>query len=190
MGLVLASVAGWNAFLPLVAIAIVGRVGDRLGLRAPYTALSHPLALILLLVALLPIELFLDKIPGWDARNDRFGALYRPLAGALVMAALTQRTVLPGVGAALIGAAVAFGMHTLKVRYRRPLASLLAGIVAPVASGAEDAAVLLVTVAALFLPIVGLILAIACALVVAWLGISLQRRASRAVHAATPATQP
>ncbi len=190
MGLALASVAGWNAFLPLVAIAIVGRGGDRLGLRAPYTALSHPLALVVLLVVLLPIELFLDKIPGWDARNDRIGALYRPLAGALIMAAVTQRTALPGVVAALIGAAVAFGMHTLKVRYRRPLASLLAGIVAPVASGAEDFAALFVIVAALFLPVLGFILAVAFALLAAWLGIVLQRRAARAVHESVSIAQP
>lgn len=179
MGLALAAMAGWNAFLPLVAVAIVGRISDRLGLRVPYAALAQPLALIVLLIALLPIELLLDKIPGWDARNDRVGAFYRPLAGALVMAAVTQRTALPGVVAALLGAAAAFAMHGLKVRYRRPLAAILAGVVTPVASAAEDGAALLVAVAALLLPALGLGLAIAGALLAAWLGIVLHRRVAR-----------
>lgn len=190
MGLALASVAGWNAFLPLVAIALVDLVSNRLDLHAPYATLSHPIIVGLLLALLLPVELFLDKIPGWDARNDRFGAFYRPLAGALVMAAVTQRTALPGIIAALIGAAAAFGMHTLKVRYRRPLSVILAGIVAPVASSIEDAAVLLVAIAALLLPVLGLILAVACALLVVWTGTVVRHRTAHTARETTAPVQP
>src|SRR4051812_49517541 len=102
MGMALASAAGWNAFLPLVALAIAHRVTSRVPIASPYTFVSSPAGLIVLLALLLPVELFIDKAPGPDARNDRFGMVYRPAAGALIMLATTKDTALPGVLAALI----------------------------------------------------------------------------------------
>jgi hypothetical protein len=180
MGMALASAAGWNAFLPLVALAIAHRVNDRIPIAPPYTFLSGPIGLIALLVALLPIELFVDKAPGPDARNDRFGALYRPAAGALIMLATTKDTALPGILAALIGAALALGTHLLKVRYRRPLATLMAGLVTPVASALEDGAVLLISLVGMLAPIGGLILAALAVFCMWWLGVWARRKAALA----------
>ena len=61
--------AGWNAFLPLVALAFAHRLNKRIPIASPYTFLSSSLGLIVLLAALLPIELFIDKAPGPDART-------------------------------------------------------------------------------------------------------------------------
>ena len=61
------------------------------------------------------------------------------------MLATTKDTALPGIFAALIGAALALGAHLLKVRYRRPLATLYGGVLTPVASVMEDVAVLLIS---------------------------------------------
>ena len=133
LGMALAAAAGWNAFLPLLALAFAHRLSGRIPIASPWTFIASNGGLIVLL-ALLPVELFGDKAPGWDAQNDRLGMIYRPIAGALIMLATTKQTGLPGVLAALIGAALALGMHLLKVRYRRPLVGVMAGIPIPVAS--------------------------------------------------------
>lgn len=182
LGMALAAAAGWNAFLPLLALGFAHRLSDRIPIASPYTFLASNGGLLALL-ALLPIELFGDKAPGWDARNDRLGAVYRPVAGALIMLATTKQTGLPGVLAALIGAALALGMHLLKVRYRRPLANILAGIPTPVASAVEDFAVALICFAALLWPVVGLALVALCAPLAWWGGNVAQRRA----HGGEPA---
>jgi hypothetical protein len=193
MGMALASAAGWNAFLPLVALAIAHRVNPhRVPIAAPYTFLSSVLGLIVLLVVLLPIELFIDKAPGPDARNDRFGLFYRPAAGALIMLATTKDTALPGILAAVIGAALALGTHLLKVRYRRPLAALFGGVLTPVASAMEDGAVLLIALVGLIAPIGGLILAALTALGMGGIGTVVRRKAAsetspvEPIPAATP----
>jgi hypothetical protein len=178
MGMALAAAAGWNAFLPLVALAIAHRASHRIPIASPYTFLSSTIGLIVLLAALLPIELFIDKAPGLDARNDRVAILYRPLAGALIMLATTRDTALPGIAAAIIGAALALGMHVLKVRYRRPLALLMSGLITPVASAMEDGTVLLITLAGLLLPILGVILAALSALGIWLIGRAVRRRAA------------
>jgi hypothetical protein len=188
MGMALAAAAGWNAFLPLVALTIAHRASHRIPIASPYTFLSSIIGMIVLLAVLLPIELFIDKAPGPDARNDRFGVVYRPIAGALIMLATTKDTALPGVLAALIGAALALGMHLLKVGYRRPLAALYGGVLTPVASAMEDGAVLLIALIGLLAPIGGLVLAALSALCVGWIGIVTRRKAAVAAPPAEPVT--
>lgn len=178
MGMALAGAAGWNAFIPLLALAFAHRLSDRIPIGSSYTFLSSNGGLLILLL-LMPLELFGDKSPGWDARNDRLGLIYRPIAGALIMLATTQGTGLLGILAALIGAALALGMHALKIRYRHPLSSLLGGLPTPVASAGEDFVVIVVCFAALVWPIVGLILLVLAALLAGWLGGVVQRKARR-----------
>ena len=178
LGMALAAAAGWNAFLPLLALAFAHRLSGRIPIGSPFTFLSSNGGLFALLM-LLPLELFGDKAPGWDARNDRLGTVYRPVAGALIMLATTKNTALPGVLAAVIGAALALGMHALKVRYRRPLVSLLAGLPTPVASAGEDFAVALICFAALLWPVVGLLLVALFALLAWWVGTVVERKVQR-----------
>lgn len=187
MGIALAGAAGWNAFLPLLMLAFAHRLSGRIPIDAPYTFISSVGGLIVLL-ALLPIELFLDKGPGWDAMNDRYAAFYRPLAGALIMLATTKGTGLPAVLAAIIGAAAAYGMHALKTRYRRPLSRILGGIGVPAASLGEDFVVALCAFLALLLPVVGVILLALAALCMWWVGGVTQRRAQQPRAEAAPAT--
>lgn len=176
MGMALAGAAGWNAFIPLLALAFAHRLSDRIPIGPPYTFLSSNGGLFALLL-LLPLELFGDKAPVWDVRNDRLGLVYRPVAGALIMLATTKGTSLPGILAALIGAALALGMHSLKIRYRHPLAGLLGGLPTPVASAGEDFLVILVCFTALVWPIVGLVLVALAALLAGWLGGVVRRKA-------------
>lgn len=178
LGMALAAAAGWNAFLPLLALAFAHRLSGRIPIGSPYTFLSSNGGLLALLV-LLPIELLGDKAPTTEAINDRLGVVYRPAAGALIMLAATAGTGLPAVAAALIGAALALGMHLLKVRYRRPLAGILGGIPTPVASAVEDFFVAIGAVVALLQPIVGLIVMALAAALAWWGGFAVRRKVER-----------
>lgn len=184
MGAALAGAAGWNAILPLLLLGFAARLGHRVVLAPPYIALSGTLALLLLLL-LLPVELLLDKIPDMDARNDRFGVVYRPVAGALAMLAVTGQAGIAAVFLALLGAALALAMHLLKVRYRRPLTGVMGGLPVPIASVAEDFLVVLISFVALLLPALGVgVLAIVAALA-GWLGAVFRRRPTRDVAQAS-----
>lgn len=178
LGMALAAAAGWNAFLPLLALALAHRLSGRIPIGSPYTFLSSNGGILALLI-LLPIELFGDKAPSTETINDRLGIVYRPVAGALIMLATTADTGLPAILAAIIGAALALGMHLLKVRYRRPLSGILGGIPTPVASAAEDFFVLIGAILALRVPIAGLILLALAALLMWWTGNVVQRKVQR-----------
>jgi hypothetical protein len=187
LGMALAAAAGWNAFLPLLALAFPHRLRGRVPIGSPYTFLSSNGGILALLI-LLPIELFGDKAPSTETINDRLGIVYRPVAGALIMLATTADTGLPAVLAAIIGAALALGMHLLKVRYRRPLSGIMGGIPTPVASAAEDFFVLIGAIVALRVPIAGLILMALAAVLAWWVGNVVERKVQR--DAATIAAMP
>ena len=103
LGMALAAAAGWNAVLPLLALAFAHRLSGRVPIGSPYTFLSSNGGILALLI-LLPIELFGDKAPSTETINDRLGMVYRPVAGALIMLATAVDTGLPAVLAAIIGA--------------------------------------------------------------------------------------
>jgi hypothetical protein len=185
----LAAAAGWNAFLPLLALAFAHRLSGRIPIGSPYTFLSSNIGILVLLL-LLPIELFGDKAPSIEAVNDRFGLVYRPVAGALILLATTTGTGLPGILAALIGAALALGMHLLKVRYRHPLSGVMGGIPTPVASAGEDFFVAIGAIVTLLQPIAGLAIMALAALLAWWIGGVVRRKVQRdaVTIAATPQT--
>ena len=187
LGMALAATAGWNAFLALLVLAFAHRLTGRIPIGSPYTFLSSNGGLLALLL-LLPIELFGDKAPSSETINNRLGLVYRPVAGALIMLATTTGTGLPAILAAVIGAALALGMHLLKVRYRRPLIGILSGLPSPAASAGEDFCVAVGAVVALLLPIAGLIIMALAALLAWWVGNFVQRKVQRDT-AVAPAPQ-
>ncbi|MHB8647564.1 MAG: DUF4126 domain-containing protein [Thermomicrobiales bacterium] len=178
LGMALAAAAGWNAFLPLLALAFAHRLSGRIPVGSPYTFLSSNGGILVLLL-LLPIELFGDKAPSIERMNDRAGLIYRPVAGALIMLATTTGTGLPAVLAAVIGGALALGMHLLKVRYRRPLSGILGGIPTPVASAVEDFFVAMGAIIALLLPIAGCVIMLLAAVLAWWVGGVVERKVRR-----------
>ncbi len=188
LGMALAAAAGWNAFLALLALVFAHRLSGRIPVGSPYTFLASNGGILALLV-LLPIELFGDKAPSAEAINDRLGLIYRPVAGALIMLATTTGTGLPGVVAAIIGAALALGMHLLKVRYRHPLSGVMGGIPTPVASAGEDFFVAIGAVIALIQPIAGLVIMALAALLAWWLGNVVERKVQRDAAAIEIASQ-
>ena len=118
----LATSAGLNAYIPLLALGLLDRFTGLVDLPAGWTWLSAD-ASLWILGALLALELVADKIPGVDAVNDVVQTVVRPApvlsaaedvsAAGLVAAAL----FLPVLVAVLV-VAVVVGLWLLARRFR------------------------------------------------------------------------
>src|SRR5215470_10427908 len=170
-GLGLAGAAGLNAYVPLLGVALLGRM-HVLTLASPFDVLMHPIAIGALIV-LLALEVVVDKIPAVDHVNDVVQTFIRPLAGALLF--------LGGSGAAgqvpplvllLAGLVTAFGVHATKAAVRPAVNVATLGVATPVVSLVEDVISAITTLVAVLVPI--LVLLLLAALV--WVGLRFARR--------------
>lgn len=193
----LALSAGLNAYIPLLAVGLASRFLDFFQLPDSWAWLQNEWVLLILGV-LLVIEFVADKIPAVDTVNDWLQTLVRPTAGGLAFgSSVTAETALVTDPAAFlaenqwvpiaIGAVLALGVHTTKAISRPLLNAVTLGAAAPVASTAEDAGSVVLSLAAVLLPVL-LILLIPLLL---WLGVRMVRRLSRRKTAtAGPARDP
>lgn len=166
-GLGLASAAGLNAYVPLLALGLLARYTELVALPAGWGWLSDPWALGVLGVLLL-VEVTADKIPGLDHVNDLLQTAVRPVSGGLVVGAGTgQQSLLSDPSAFvesgdwvpfLVGMGIALAVHALKSGGRAVVNATTAGVGAPVASAAEDALSIGLSLAALLLPLLVLVL--------------------------------
>ncbi len=159
-GIVLAAAAGLRAFLPLAGLAWAARLGF-LSLNEGFSWLGSDGAVAALTVAVL-VEVLGDKIPAVDHALDAVGALVKPLAGLVVVAA--SAASLPPLWAAILGviagAPLAGGIHLVKAK-GRVLANLATlGFAAPLLSVVEDIAGVILVVTALLVPLLALVLAV------------------------------
>ncbi len=194
-GLGLASAAGLNAYVPLLALALLARWTDLVQLPGAWAWLQDPWS-IGVLVVLLVVEVTADKVPGLDHVNDLVQTAVRPVAGGLVVGAGTDQASLVQDPAAwvssgdwvpvVLGAGTAFLVHLLKSGSRAVVNTATAGLGAPVASTAEDALAVGLSVAALLLPVLVLVLLVV--LVVTVLRTAARSRRRRRGRAATLAT--
>lgn len=166
-GLGLASAAGLNAYVPLLALGLLARWTDLVQLPASWAWLEDPWALGVLGV-LLVVEVTADKIPGVDHVNDLLQTVVRPVSGGLVVGAGTDQASLVADPSAwvssgdwvpvLAGAGIALAVHLLKAGGRTVVNATTAGLGAPVASTAEDVLAVGLSLAALLLPVLVLVL--------------------------------
>lgn len=166
-GLGLASAAGLNAYVPLLALGLLARWTDLVQLPSTWSWLQDPWALGVLGV-LLVVEVTADKIPGVDHVNDLLQTVVRPVSGGLAVGAGTDQSSLvqdpsQWVGSGdwvpvLVGAGIALAVHLLKAGGRTVVNATTAGLGAPVASTAEDALTVGLSLAALLLPVLVLLL--------------------------------
>lgn len=135
---------------------------------------------------LLASEVVLDKIPVVDSLNDAVGTAIRPMSGGLIFAATTAAEELettssfftdnPWIGVVL-GVITAGLVHGGKTVSRPVINSATLGLGAPVASTAEDGASAALSFAAIFMPVLGVILLLALIGVIVWaVSKALQRR--------------
>lgn len=149
----LSSAAGLNAFIPLLAVSVLGHFGI-VQLGAPYDFLASPIAMALIAV-LLVVEIIVDKVPGADHVNDVVQTFVRPTAGAVLFAA--QAGIVQGVPEPvwlLLGLVMALGVHGTKTATRPVVNTTTLGVGAPVISAIEDVVAALATFLAIFLPLV------------------------------------
>jgi hypothetical protein len=159
----LAAASGLNAYIPLLALGLLGRFTDIITLPAGWAWLENGWVLIIVGV-LLVVEIVADKIPAVDHVNDILQTVVRPASGGIVFgsgtSAETPAITDPGGFFAsgswipvAIGIALAFVVHLGKAGTRAVANVGTAGVAAPVLSTAEDASSVVLTVLALLVPV-------------------------------------
>jgi hypothetical protein len=161
----LAGAAGLNAYIPLLAVAVLGKLGF-LSLSEPFDMLTSWPAIIALTVFLV-IEFVVDKVPGADHVNDVIQTFVRPAAGAVLFAA--NSGVVSGMDPTLslvAGLVMALGVHGAKAAARPAVNLSTMGIGGPVVSVIEDVTSAVATFLAIFAPIVFVLFVVAIGYVV------------------------
>jgi hypothetical protein len=163
----LATAAGLNAYIPLLAIGLLSRFTDLVNLPPAWAWLENGWVQIILGV-LLVIEIIADKIPAVDSVNDWIQTIVRPAAGGIVFgsgtAAQTATVTDPATFFTsnawvpiVIGILLALTVHVGKTVVRPAANIASAGIAAPVLSTVEDFFSAAMSFVALLLPILVLV---------------------------------
>lgn len=156
----LSAAAGLNAFIPLVLVGVFARFSTFIELPENLMWLQDWPTIIIGLV-LLASELVLDKIPGVDHVNDLIQTAVRPLVGGVIFSAMASAAEIdrgqfwsdnPLIGG-VAGAVIAFIVHTGKSTSRPAVNAGTGGTGAPLASFAEDATAVGLSLTAIFAPI-------------------------------------
>ena len=158
-GLGLAGAAGLNAYIPLLMLALAGRLGYA-DLNGPYDVLSSNVGIVALLV-LLAVEVLADKIPGVDHVNDVVNTVLRPAAGAVLFLSSNGAGTLHPAVAAVLGLVSAGGMHALKATGRPLVTATTGGLGNPVVSVLEDIVAIVLALLALLAPLLVALLLLA-----------------------------
>lgn len=166
-GFGLATAAGLNAYIPLLALGLLSRFTELVSLPAGWAWLENGWVMLIVGV-LLAVEIVADKIPALDSVNDAIQTFVRPTAGGIVFgsgtAAQTAAVTDPGAFASSgqwIG--IAIGIVTalivsLTKSAVRPIANIgSAGMAAPVLSTAEDVTSVGLVFVSLLLPLLVLV---------------------------------
>jgi hypothetical protein len=180
----LAASAGLNAYIPLLAVALLGKFTHLITLNKPWDALTS-WWIIGLLIVLTLIEFFADKIPVVNHVNDIIQTFIRPAAGAIAFAASTSviKNMDPILALAL-GLLIAGGVHTVKSAVVRPMVTATTAGAAniPISIG-EDAISTTVSVISIILPWLGiLILIITMILVIIFIRKFVEKRKKKALE--------
>jgi hypothetical protein len=187
-GIGLSASAGLNAYIPLLAIGLLGRYTDMIELPTGWNWLENGWTLGILGV-LLAIEVVADKIPAVDSVNDVLHTVIRPTAGGLAFGAASQSptvTADPGSFFAghqwvpvAAGVVIALVVHGTKAAARPVINVSTVGTGGPVVSVIEDVFSAVMSVAAIILPILVLLFLALFVLFGFWLRRKLRERRAR-----------
>lgn len=154
----LSTSAGLNAYIPLLVVAVAGRLSaitgwNLINLRQPWDTLTSWWIIGLLLV-LMVIEFTVDKIPAVDTVNDVIQTVVRPAAGAVLFAANAKVvTDVHPVLALACGLLLAGGVHAVKATARPVITASTAGTANPIVSVAEDVLAAVISILSVVVPI-------------------------------------
>jgi hypothetical protein len=175
----LAASAGLNAYIPLLTMGVMARYSDLIDLPGGWEWLSNGWV-IGILGLLLAVEVVADKVPVVDHVNDIVQTVVRPTAGGLAFGAgsgsetvtvsdpgsfFTSHQWVP----VAAGVLIALCVHGVKAASRPVVNVTTAGVGAPVASTAEDVSSVLLSLAAILVPVlvvVGVLLLIVAAVLI------------------------
>ena len=189
-GFGLATAAGLNAYIPLLALGLLSRFTDLITLPHGWVWLENGWVMAIVAV-LLVIEVVADKIPALDSVNDAIQTFVRPTSGGIVFgsgtAAQTHAVTDPGAFAQsgqwipiVVGVLVALVVSLTKSAVRPAANVATAGVAAPVLSTIEDG----VSVALVFLAILIPVVVLVVLAMLAWGVVKLWRRRRRKHKAA------
>jgi hypothetical protein len=174
LAIALSACAGLRAWLPLFVAGLVARLGIA-ELGDGFQWLASTPAIVLFGVATV-IEIAADKIPALDHALDAVSTVIRPVAGAIVAAAVLVQIhdpLIASVVGLLVGAPTALAPHLAKSSARAVSTSTTAGLANPIVSFVEDAIAIALAVLAFVVPIV---LAVAILGFALWAARWLRRR--------------
>jgi hypothetical protein len=174
----LAASAGLNAYIPLLTMGLLARFTDTVGLPGGWQWLSNGWVLTILAL-LLAVEVVADKVPVVDHVNDVVQTVVRPTAGGLAFGAgsASETVTVTDPGAFFTshqwvpiaaGVLIALSVHGVKAAARPVINAGTAGVGAPVASTVEDFGSVLVSLAALLLPVLVLAVLVIAVLLAVW----------------------
>ncbi len=164
----LAASAGLNAYIPLLVVSLLAKYTNLITLKAPWDGMTS-WWVIGILIVLIIIEFFADKIPVVNHINDIIQTFVRPTAGAIVFAASTSiiKDINP-VFSIVLGLLVAGSIHAVKSAVIRPAVTAISGGIGNIpVSIAEDGVSTGVSIIAIVLPVlVACILVLGTALII------------------------
>jgi hypothetical protein len=178
----LSASAGLNAYIPLLVVSLLARYTDLIKLNPPWDTLTSGW-IIGLLVVLILIEFFADKLPAINHINDLIQTFVRPVAGAILFAASAKViTEIHPVLSMAAGLFIAGGVHAVKSVAVRPAVTATTGGVGNVpVSILEDIVSTVLSILSVVIPI---LVAMFVILFTSWIVWLLWRRANR-VHPIT-----
>ncbi|MEW2379909.1 DUF4126 domain-containing protein [Micromonospora sp. NPDC047812] len=182
----LAASAGLNAYVPLLTMGLLARYTSLIDLPGGWQWLGNGWVIAILAV-LLVVEVVADKVPVVDHVNDVVQTVVRPTAGGLAFGAgsSSETVTVSDPGSffssnqwvpVMTGVVIAFGVHLLKSAARPVINATTAGVGAPVASTAEDATSVAMSVVAIVLPVLVLAFLLGLVVFVFWF---VRRRSDR-----------
>src|SRR3954452_371490 len=147
-GLGLATSAGLNAYIPLLAIGLLARYTDLITLPPTWAWLENGWVVVILAI-LLCIEFVADKVPLIDHANDVIQTFVRPSAGGLAFGAASgSQTVMvknPGQFFSghqwvpiVLGVLISLTVHGAKATARPVVNTATVGFGTPIVSSIED----------------------------------------------------
>ena len=184
----LALPAGLNATLPFLILALADRFTTAVDLEDPFSFMSSNVGIVVILL-LMPIELLADKIPTVDHINDLVHTVIRPVAGAILAAAVADASQDLNLWvAALIGIGGAGATHAVKMTTRPVITASTGGVGNPIASTIEDAASVASALVAVFAPLLLIVIVpiVGFGLFAAWKRLKRGSARLRAAASRTP----
>jgi len=157
----------------MLIVAVLARFTNLINLQEPWSALTS-WWIIGLLIVLLVIEEFADKVPAIDTVNNVVQTLIRPTAGAILFAATTQESIgIHPIFALGCGLLLSGTVHVAKTGARPVLAAATAGAASPVVSTIEDVVATITSLVAIIFPY---LIALWFLLMIALIAVVIRRR--------------